>query len=53
MLILENKDSPRKTKAAFREEHLMLGLLSMTEPTSIDEPLSDDGRMVVMQEELN
>jgi len=31
----------------------MLGLLSLIEPTSVDESLSDDGWIVAMQEELN
>ena len=31
----------------------MMGLLSMIEPTSDDEALSDDGWIVAMQEELN
>lgn len=29
--------------SAFREKHSMIGLLSMTKPTSVDEALSDDG----------
>jgi len=31
----------------------MLGLLSVIEPTDVDEELSDDGWIVAMQEELN
>lgn len=31
----------------------MLGLLSMTKPTSNNKALSDDGQIVSMQEELN
>jgi hypothetical protein len=31
----------------------MLGLLSLIEPTSIDEALLDDGWIVAMHEELN
>src|SRR4030066_111983 len=52
-LIIGNKDSPIKTRAAVRQEQSMLGLISMIEPTSIDEALSDDGWIVAMQEELN
>ena len=31
----------------------MLGLLSVIEPATVDEALSDDGWIVAMQEELN
>jgi len=31
----------------------MIGLLSVIEPTTVDEALSDDGWILVMQEELN
>jgi len=31
----------------------LLGLISLVEPTSIDEALKDDGWIVAMQEELN
>jgi len=31
----------------------MLGLISLIEPTFVDEELSDDGLIVEMQEELN
>jgi len=31
----------------------MIGLLSVIEPTTIDEALSDDGWILAMQEELN
>jgi hypothetical protein len=31
----------------------MLGLISLIEPTSVDEALSDDGWIIEMQEELN
>ncbi|GAU16309.1 hypothetical protein TSUD_299410 [Trifolium subterraneum] len=36
-LILGNKDSPLKTRSKFRNEDSLFGLISMTEPTSIDE----------------
>jgi len=31
----------------------MIGLISMIEPTTVDEALSDDGWILAMQEELN
>jgi vacuolar-type H+-ATPase catalytic subunit A/Vma1 len=31
----------------------MIGLLSVIEPATVDEALSDDGRILAMQEELN
>ena len=31
----------------------MIGLLSVIEPTTVDEALSDDGWILAMQEELN
>ena len=31
----------------------MIGLLSVIEPTTVDETLSDDGWVLAMQEELN
>jgi len=51
--IVGNKDSPRRTRSYFRQEESMIGLLSMIEPATIDEALSDDGWMLAMQEELN
>jgi len=51
--IIGNKDSPRTTRSYFREEESMIGLLSVIEPTTVDEALSDDGRILAMQEELN
>jgi len=52
-LIIGNKDSLGKTRSDFRQEHSMLGLLSMIEKTFVDEVLSYDGWIVAMQEELN
>ncbi|PNY05239.1 retrotransposon-related protein [Trifolium pratense] len=52
-LILGNKDSPRKTRSDFRNEESLVGLISMVEPTKIEEALSDDAWIVAMQEELN
>ena len=51
-LIIGNKNSPMKTRVALRKEHSVLGLISMIEPTSVDEALSDDGWILSMQEEL-
>jgi len=51
--IIRNKDSRRRTRSYFRQEESMIGLLSMIEPTTVDEALSDDGWILAMQEELN
>jgi hypothetical protein len=40
------------TRSSFRQEPLMLGLLSVIEPTTVDEALSDNGCITAMQEEL-
>ncbi|KEH19415.1 hypothetical protein MTR_8g058830 [Medicago truncatula] len=40
--IIENKDSPRRTRSYFRQEEFMIGLLSVIEPATVDEALSDD-----------
>ena len=52
-LIIGNKDSPRRTRSHFRQKESMIGLISMIEPTTVDEALSDDGWILAMQEELN
>ena len=52
-LIIGNKESPRRIRSYFRQEHSMLGLLSTIEPSVVDETLSGDGWIVAMQEELN
>ncbi|CAJ2645639.1 unnamed protein product [Trifolium pratense] len=52
-LILGNKDSQRKTRSQLRSEESLVGLISMMEPTKIDEALKDDAWIVAMQEELN
>ncbi|MCI05048.1 gag-pol polyprotein [Trifolium medium] len=52
-LIIGNKDSLRKTRSAFKQNESLLGLISLIEPTSVDEAISDDGWIVAMQEELN
>jgi len=51
--IIENKDSPRRTRSYFKQEESMIGLLSVIEPAIIDEALSDDGWILAMQEEFN
>jgi len=47
--IIGNKDSPRRTRSYFRQEESMIGLLSVIEPATIDEALSDDGWILAMQ----
>jgi len=51
--IIGNKESPRRTRSYFIPEESMIGLLSVIEPTTVDEALSDDGWILAMQEELN
>jgi len=51
--IIGNKDCLRRTRSYFKQEESMIGLLSMVEPTIVDEALSDDGWILAMQEELN
>ena len=41
--IIGNKKSPRRTRSYFRPEESLIGLLSVIEPTIVDEALSDDG----------
>lgn len=41
-LILRNKDNPRNTWFAFRDEHSIQWLLSMIDPTYVDEAFSED-----------
>jgi len=48
--IIGNKESPRRTRSYFRQEESMIGLLTVIEPTTVDEALSDDGWILVMQE---
>ena len=52
-VIIGNKDSPRRTRSSFTQEHSMLGFLSVIKPSIVDEALSDDGWIVATQEELN
>jgi len=51
--IIGNKDSPGRTRSHFRPEESALGLLSMIEPSKVDEALTDDGWILAMQDELN
>ena len=51
--IIGTKESPRRTRSHFRPEESALGLLSMIEPTTVDEALVDDGWILAMQDELN
>jgi len=41
-LIIGNKESPRRTRSYFRQEESMMRLLSVVEPATVDEALSDD-----------
>jgi len=52
-LIILYKNDPRKTRSAFINESSMLGFLSMVEPTKVDVDLSEEGWILVMQEERN
>jgi len=51
--IISNKESRRRTRSHLRPEESALGLLSMIEPTKVDEALADDGLIFAMQDELN
>ena len=48
--IIGNKESLRRTRLHFRPEESVLGLLSVIEPTTIDEALADDGWILAMQD---
>jgi len=37
--IIGNKDSPRRTRSYFRQEESMIGLLSVIEPSTVEEAL--------------
>ncbi|KAK2428435.1 putative mitochondrial protein [Trifolium repens] len=52
-LILGNKNSPRKTRSNFTNEESLFGLVSLIEPKTTNEALSDDAWIVAMEEELN
>jgi len=51
--IIGNKESPRRTISHFRPEESALGLLSIIEPTKVNEALTDDGWILAMQDEIN
>ena len=51
--IIGNKESPRRTRSYFRQEESLIGLLSLIEPTTVGEALSDDRWILAMQEVLN
>ena len=46
--IIGNKESPKRTRSHFRPEEFALGLLSMIEPTKVDEALTDDGWILAL-----
>lgn len=52
-LIIRNKYDPLRIRLTFRNDNCMLGFISLIEPTSVDEALSDNGWIATMQEELN
>ena len=52
-LMIGNKEIPRRTRSYLRQEESLMGLLSVIEPTTVDEAFSDDGWILAMQEELN
>ena len=52
--ILGRKEDPIRTRASFRNsEETLMGLVSLIEPSSIDEALLDNDWILAMQEELN
>ena len=52
--ILGRKEDPIRTRASFRNsEESLMGLVSLIEPSSIDEALLDNDWILAMQEELN
>ena len=53
-VIIGNKDDPIRTRSSLRNiEESLFGLVSLIEPTSIDEALQDNDWIIAMQEELN
>ncbi|MCI90610.1 putative reverse transcriptase (RNA-dependent DNA polymerase), partial [Trifolium medium] len=38
-LIIGNKNGPRRTRSSFKDEDSLFGLISMIEPTTVDEAL--------------
>ena len=52
--ILGRKEDPIRTRASFRNsEESLMGLVSLIEPSSVDEALLDNDWILAMQEELN
>ena len=53
-LILGKKNDPIRTRYTFKTiEESLMGLVSLVEPTSIDEALQDNDWILAMREELN
>ena len=53
-MIIGKKEDPIRTRSSFRNnEESLFGLVSLIEPTSIDEALQDNDCTLAMQEELN
>src|SRR3954471_17717544 len=53
-VILGKKDDPIRTRAFLKNNtECQLGLVSLIEPTSVDQVLEDPGWIIAMQEELN
>ena len=50
---METKRASEEKGSYFRQEESMMGLLSVIEPATVHEALSDDGWILAMQEELN
>ena len=53
-MILGKKDDPIRTRSTFKNtKNLLMGLISLIVPTSIDEALLDNDWILVMKGELN
>src|ERR1051325_2543264 len=53
-MIMGKKDDPIRTRSTFRNsEESLMGLVSLTEQTTVDEALHDNNWIIAMQEELN
>ena len=52
-LFIGNKESPRKTRSYFRQGESMMGWISVIEPATVDEALSDDGWILAIDESIN
>lgn len=51
--IIRNKDDPLRTISALENDNYILVFISLIEPTSFNEALSDDGWIMAMEKELN